>query len=180
MMHRPPTAPALALALLLSGCHRAPLPPLTPQVVSTAPYPQGQEAAVTDAGLQQDIYRAVLQFYRPGPGQSRWLDRRLLPSVPGDTGRVMDAALAGRLVTAMGRGSFCLLHGRGCSHTRGGVVHLSLPYATGPDVARVIVQFDGLSGPYAPGTAFGGTEVFVLVRAGNGWKIHAHQSASGQ
>ena len=168
---------ALILALASSGCHHVPLPPLTPQVVSTAPYPQAQETAVADPAMQEAIYRAVLHFYRPGPGQSRWLDPQLLPSAPADTGRVMDAALASRLVAAMGRGSFCLLHSGTCSRARGGVVHLSLPYATGPDVARVLVRFEGLAGPYAPGTAFSGTEAFVLVRAGNTWKIHAHESA---
>jgi hypothetical protein len=171
---------ALILALASSACHHAPLPPVTPQAVRTAPYPQGPETAVADRAVQEGIYRAVLQFYRPGPGQSRWLDPQLLPSAPADTERVMDAALAHRLVAAMGRGSFCLLHGPGCAHTRGGVLHLSLPYATGPDVARVIVRFEGLAGPYAPGTAFSGTEVFVLVRVGNTWKIHAHSSAPGR
>jgi hypothetical protein len=169
--------PRLIVALVLSGCGGTPLPPLTPRVVSTGPYPHEQETVVADTGAQQDIYRAVLHFYRPGPGQSRWLDRRLLPSAPGDTGRVLDARLTDRLVGLLGTGAFCVLGSAACSYQRGGVIRLSLPYATGPDVVRVLVRFDGRAGPYAPGTAFRGTEVFLLVRAGGGWRIHAHASA---
>jgi hypothetical protein len=168
-------APRFIVVLVLSGCRGTPLPPLTPQVVSTAPYRQEQEAIVADPGAQQTIYRAVLHFYRPGPGQSRWLDRHLLPSAQGDAGRLLDALLTDRLVELLGKGSFCVLGSSACAHQRGGIVRLSLPYATGPDVARVMVRFDGRDEPYAPG--FTSTEVFLLVRVRGKWKIHAHESA---
>jgi hypothetical protein len=49
----------------------------------------------------------------------------------------------------LGTGAFCVLGSAACSYQRGGTVRLSLPHATGPDVLRMLVRFDGRAGPHA-------------------------------
>jgi hypothetical protein len=40
------------------------------------------------------------------------------------------------------------------------------------------VHFEGYSGPYAPGTAFSDTEVFLVARQKDKWRIEMHAAAA--
>jgi hypothetical protein len=40
------------------------------------------------------------------------------------------------------------------------------------------VHFEGYGGPYAPGTAFSDTEVFLVTRQKDKWRIEMHAAAA--
>ena len=164
--------------LLLAACHAATPPGTAPADFSTSLYRLADETAIFQPADHEAIYRSVLHFYRPAGVQARWLDPHLLPAAPADTGQTLDDDLAHRLIHALGPSRFCLEEeAAGCNASSGGVVRLSPVYGLSSDRARLIVRFEGVAGPYAGGTAYSGTEAFLLERHAGEWRIRAHAPA---
>jgi hypothetical protein len=109
----------------------------------------------------------------------RWLDREVLPAARGDSIGALDSALVTRLILALGPSHFCMYREvPSCSGRPGGSLRLSQVYGLSPDQARVVVHFEGYGGPYAPGTAFSDTEVFLVGRQKDKWRIATHAAAT--
>jgi len=169
---------AAAGALLLAGCHGAAGPAPSPASVSPSPFRQPNETVSLPQDAVQAIYTAVLQFYRPAGGQVRWLDLRLLPATPHDTAATLDQALASRLIQGLGSARYCLDEAASrCTGLPGGRLRLSPVYGLTADEARVVVDFQGIGRPYAPETAYSGTQVFLLQRQTDAWNIRVHVPA---
>jgi hypothetical protein len=134
-----------------------------------------------DSADLEAIYIKVLQFYRPTSSQIRRLEDRMLPVTVADSGQPLDPALAIRLVQQLGPAHYCF-HGTvpSCLGKTGGGLALSPIQQLSPDQVRVAVHFVGYSTPYASGTAWAGTEVFLLERDRAGWRIAAHAPALAQ
>jgi hypothetical protein len=170
-------ASATAFALL-AACHSTTPPGAAPADFSTSLYRLADETVTFEPPDHEAIYRSVLHFYRPAGAQARWLDPHLLPAAPADTGRTLDDDLAHRLIRALGPSRFCLQEeAAGCGTSSGGVVRLSPVYGLSSDRARLIVRFEGVAPPYAGGTAYSGTEAFLLERHAGDWRIRAHAPA---
>jgi hypothetical protein len=164
----------IAAALAVAVACRTPPPGGAPYPATASESRQPGETAVESPEAQEPIYLAVLRFYRPGPGQARWLDRSLLPEAAGRVGGELDPRLMAKLIAALGP-DYCVRDAGGCQAERGGILTLSLPYRVSADTVRVVARFEGVAGPFAPGTAFSGTEGFLLVRAGASWTIAEHR-----
>jgi hypothetical protein len=146
------------------------------------PYRAAAETIAVAPEAWARLYGPVLRFYRPSSGQARWLEPRLLPASRGDTaGPRLDSATVRMIIAASGVARLCvrgIAPAEGCEAARGGILRLSAPYAADTQTARVVARFEGVPGPYAPGTAYSGTEVFLLRRAGDAWVIAAHEPAA--
>jgi hypothetical protein len=168
-----------AFAIALGACHgSAPQAP-APAEFNRSPYREAAESAAVSAADEEAIYLTVLEFFRPSGQQMRWLDREVLPAARGDSIGALDSALVTRLILALGPSHFCTYREvPACSGRPGGSLRLSQVYGQSPDRARVVVHFEGYSGPYAPGTAFSDTEVFLVARQKDKWRIEMHAAAA--
>ena len=146
---------------------------------SATPYRVATETVDVAPAEWPGLYRAVLQFYRPGPGQARWLDRRLLPAGPLDAGDAeLDQAAARRLIEASGVSRLCLADRVGeCTAQRGGRLRISAPFAADTATARVVVRYEAVDA-YVPTPSYIGTQVFLLRRDRGGWAIAARAPAA--
>jgi hypothetical protein len=170
--------PVAAAFLLLVACHSTTPPGAAPADFSTSLYRLADETVTFEPADHEAIYRSVLHFYRPAGAQARWLDPHLLPAAPADTGRTLDDGLAHRLIRSLGLTRFCLQEeGAGCGASSGGILQLSPVYGLSSDRARLIVRFEGVARPFAGGTAYSGTEAFLLERRAGDWRIRAHAPA---
>jgi hypothetical protein len=165
-------------AVLLAACHGpARLEPV-PSDFALSPFRQPAETIALPLEDQEAIYRTVLHFYRPAGSHVRWLDGRLLPATPDGAGPTLDRELALRLVQQLGPSRFCLREEAGrCEGASGGVLRVSTVYCRSADEARLVVEFLGVAEPFAPATAYSGTQVFLVERRSGGWRIRAHEPA---
>lgn len=167
----------IAIAIL-AACAPRPTPlGSEPVEFNTSAYVAKGETVVTPDRESVELYRVVLQFYRPGPGRARWLDRALLPSEPGAMGVPLDRSLAALLVETQGN-AFCVLEERPECRGResGGVLRISPVYQVATDRARIIVEFTGVE-PYGP--AHASSQAFLLSRNVRGWRIVSRGPARG-
>jgi len=168
----------LVISFVLSACHNAQPSAPVPADYSRFPFqPAGNLVTAASPDLEA-VYSTVLQFYRPTQSQIRRLEDRMLPATVADSGQPLDPALATRLVQRLGPNRYCF-HNTvpTCLGKIGGGLALSPIQQLGPDRVRVAVQFVGDTTPYASGTAWAGTEVFLLERDHAGWRIVAHAPA---
>jgi hypothetical protein len=160
----------LVFGLAVSACGTT-VTPLgnEPFDFNTAPYATSSETVRLPAGDTQALYAAVLEFYRPGPGHARWLDRVLLPSQAAGERAPLDSAIAASLVNSL-RGSFCVLSGtRDCrGKTAGGILRISPVYQAASGEARVVVEFSGVE---ENGPATVSSLVFLLGMDDGKWRI---------
>jgi hypothetical protein len=164
--------------LVFTACHSTATQLPAPTAFARSPYRQPAETLALSSPDQEAVYRAVLRFYRPTRGHVRWLDRTLLTDAPGQSAATMERPLALQLIAEVDPSRFCLEEVRStCPGRVGGVLRLSQVYAEASGQARVVVDFKGEAGPYAPGTAYSGLEVFVLDRHEPDWQIRAHTPA---
>ncbi len=173
------TASAMA-AGAVAGCAHTREQPLPP--ASAVPYRAATETVDVAPSEWPRLYRPVLRFYGPPSNQARWLDRQLLPATPGDSaGPLLDPATARALVAASDVERLCVRDdaAAACDRALGGVLRLSAPFAPDSTTARVAVRFELVSGPGAPGTAYSGTQVFLLRRQSDGWTIVGRGAADG-
>jgi len=172
-------------AAVLGGCagvRARPGAPLADGSVDATPFRTAAESVVLPPGEWPRLYRPVLRFYGPPSNQARWLDRQLLPATPGDSAApLLDPATARALVAASGVERLCVRDDAtaACDRALGGVLRLSAPFAPDSATARVAVRFELVSGPDAPGTAYAGTQVFLLRRRSDGWTIVGRGAADG-
>jgi hypothetical protein len=166
-------------SVLLAACHASAAPEAVPAAFSLSASRQPAETLSLSAEDQEAVYRTVLYFYRPATGHVRWLDRRLLPAAPSDPETALDRPLALRLVAELGPTRFCIQETPStCNGRSGGVLRVSPVYELAPGQARVLVDFKGDAGPYAPGTAHSGLEVFLVEKHEREWRIRAHTPTS--
>jgi len=164
----------------LAGCHSAPPSSPYPTGYSLSPYRQPAETAAVSPADREAIYHIVLQFYRPTHEQVRWIDQEALPTAPGDSVRAIDPALIARLVQSLGSSRYCIQGGvPACPlHPTGGSLRVSEIYGLNHGQVRLAVHFTGYAGPYASGSAYAGTEVFLVERENDQWRIAAHAPAA--
>ena len=172
------TVHLFAILALLASCQHAPPSQPVPADYDRLPFAPAGNLIGNGSPDVEPVYLKVLQFYRPTHSQVRRLEDRMLPIAVADTGQPLDPALAARLVQQLGSSHYCF-HGTvpPCISTIGGGLVLSAIQQLGPDRVRVAVHYIGDSTPYASGTAFSGTEVFLLERDHAGWRIVAHAPA---
>jgi hypothetical protein len=177
----PVMRPRLAwpMALLLFGCRAATTVTPAPSGLDRSPYRQPGESAWIPPADEEAAYLVVLKFYRPAGDQVRWFDPHLLPAAPVDTARSMDPQLVMRLMSALASLRFCLEGSdSSCTGRSGGVIRVSSVYGLAPDRARIIADFRGVAPAFAPGSAYSGTETFLLSRHDGAWKVQAHGPAA--
>ena len=161
--------------LALAACHASLVSTPAPAPFSTSPWRQPAETLAVTPDEQEAIAYSVLAFYRPAAGKVRWIDERFFPAAQGDSVVLLDPAMLPRLIQTMGSSHWCRQQLTAqCSGKIGGILQLSRPYAAEPMSVRVVVQFRGESGPFAPNTAYAGTEVFQLGRQEGKWVILSH------
>jgi hypothetical protein len=182
MGHRPlfPIRLCAAGAVLLAACGSTGPSQPVPADLSLSPLREPAETLSLAPEDQEAIYLSVLRFYRPSGDQVRWLDLRLLPAAAADTAVTLDRALALRLIQSLGT-RFCLQDSPGnCAGGSGGVLRVTPVYGMTTERARLVVQFEAVAGPYAPGTAFSGTEVFLVEKRDKEWRISVHAPVSAE
>ena len=87
-----------------------------------------------------DIYAAVLRFFRPSGGQTRWLDARLI-SAPADSAQTLSSGLLDSLARRAGRHFEALKPGFDTDSRSGGVVRLSPVVRFTSDSVRVAARY---------------------------------------
>lgn len=164
----------------LTACHGSPPQAPVPDNFSRLPFQLSASADVLPASDQELIYARVLDFFRPAGSAVREIDAAILPAAAADSDVTLDSAMVARLVQSLGSNRYCFPGSLpSCLHHRGGRLRLSPVHGLDPDRARVAVHFQGKADPYGPGTMVSETEVFLVGRVRDSWRILAHAQGSG-
>lgn len=152
-----------------------------PTPVAPSPIRGTEEAA--DSVQEQDrteVYRTLLRnFYRPAPGQARWIDPHPLGEKRGSSDTTIravsddetppDAGWAAFVVEASGMQRVCVLGGAedDCRGRTGGILRFSPVYAAGPRRVHVFARYTPHGGAVGPITELR----FTLGRRSDSWRI---------
>ena len=154
-----------------------PIPERAP--LEVVPDQRGDEAAANAISSSDQIAIAsvvISSFFRPTPGQARWIDPQLLShrrTPAADSLGEVEFEWATAVADAVGRRRVCALDvaDESCRGLPGGVLRFSNAYATGPDAAVVFVRYTPVGRGERPPAGDGFELEFDVARRGSEWRV---------